>query len=264
MKTLLERTLPEIEALGGVMQKARFYQNLVMAELQSQKYKIDDRAMEYARKMMAFSEEFEDVRIFALGKFLYGFALLAHDDLEESIEAFREGIVTANRLGDVINKIRCLNYTACAYRRLGDLKKTKAFTRQTLALADTLILMDYQASGNAQLSWIAWKEGDTQKVLEHGQKGLDLFDAFNKKLGWKTPFHWLACWPMLAVYHQREYWNGCMQSLKILSAPDQRPLEPELRPLVEKAIRKIESGERASLPKDIQQILTLAQQFKYL
>ncbi len=264
MKVLLERTFPEIEAHGSAKHKVRFYQNLVMAGLQEQKYQIGDQTMEYASTMMAITTEFEDVRVLSLSKFLFGFALLAHGDYQESIEAFQEGIQTADRLGDVINKIRCLNYIAMAYRKLGSVSKTNEYTQQTLQLANALNLIEYQASANAYLSWIAWKTNQPEAAIKYGKLGLKLWEDFTRKIQWTIPFYGLASWPLAAIYVQRKDWSACVEQLRILSHQDQQTLTPPFEPLLKKVFSNYEAGRTNALAADIEKLLNLAHQYKYL
>lgn len=264
MEAMLKKLSPDIDAHGSPQQKVRLYQNLTMAGWRKQKLRIDDQTMEYARTMMVHSKEFDDVRIFALSAFTYGCALLWHDDLEESTEALTEAVAIAERLGDKINLIRSLNYLSIAYRQLGNLDKTREYTAKTLEIAASLELLEYLASAHANMAWMSYREGDAEGVLRHGPTALDYWDEFFRKIGAPIPLKWMANWPLLAVYHQRENWPACMDQLNMLANPQQRPLETELKPLIEKAIRDFNGGQEIQLSEDIRQILKLGEQFKYL
>ena len=264
MERSLDQLSRDIQQKGTPDQRARFFQTLVMLRFRKEIYFLSDETHQLAGQMMEATGESRNERVILLSKFLYGMTLLFHEDLEESILVLKETRNAAKKWSDVINLVRSLNYLTLAYRRLGNVAKTEKYNKQTLAIAESINLVEYLASGNANRAWLHWKSGDVRLAQDYGEKGLAYYRETGKLLKHPVPLLWIVCWPLVAAYHAEGKWSKCIEYFKILLDPKQRPMEPALRSQMEKVVGEYTPDRTEKLDRYIGRAIELAQQYRHL
>ena len=264
MATSLQQISNEIDEKGTPDQQIKYFQSVVMYRFREEIYSLSDTTIQYARQMMEATRKTRNERVIALSKFVYGLALLFHDDFKESALALKESMENAKRVGDVINQVRSLNYLTVACRRLGNVDETEKYNEQTLSISESIQLTEYLASGNANKAWLTWKEGRIKAAREFGEKGLKYWREFEKMVGYPAPFLWVVCWPLIAAYGAKKKWQACIEQINVLLNPKQRPIEPELQTQLEKVIEINQTGSEAGLGRAVNQAIDLAVKFRYL
>jgi DNA-binding SARP family transcriptional activator len=91
---------------------------------------------------------------------------------------------------------------------------------------------EYTAMANANLAWVAWREGNLTEAAAAGRAALELWDS----LPARYPFDWLAVWPMIAVALEQDDIGEAISLLRELESPTQQPVPANLRPPIERAL----------------------------
>ena len=97
-------------------------------------------------------------------------------------------------------------------------------------------MVEYIATANANLAWIAWRQKNLPKVMEHGQMALEL---------WPTsyPFQWTALWPLIATTSAQDQLSAATDFTRILLAPMQQGLPDALSTELKEALLKWDEGQ---------------------
>ena len=264
MITMLEEMQPDVESSCTPGQIVRYYQDYLMYYLRKENYTLSDEAMEVAKKMKAFCVDIDDSRIVSLTKFLWAFALLWHNESEQSIPAFKEAIETAKNMGDMLNMMRSINYLAMAYRRTHDVANTLKYTNQTYQMAKKMDLPEYLAFSYANLSWASWKKDEFDEGIEYGMLAADNAQRMVEISGWSYyPFWWVPGWPMVALYTANGEGQAALAELERIISNGQKPIEDDLRKLIEKAINSNKDCQDQLLP-NLRQVLERAIYYTYI
>ena len=65
----------------------------------------------------------------------------------------------AEQIGDISLQARCLAYLAVVHRRQGHDAEVEAYARRELAVAESAGMLDYLGAGQANLAWLAARQG---------------------------------------------------------------------------------------------------------
>ncbi len=146
---------PIIEQTGTPEQQISFYLSLAGIQAHRARYRISDACLALLRRGLAISLQLGDPGHIAWARFVTGFSLLWHGDLEEAREQMEGALEVARQRGDAVHQSRCLTYLTILYRRCGDVVRTRDYAAQSLEAADRANMAEYQASARANQSWLA-------------------------------------------------------------------------------------------------------------
>jgi serine/threonine protein kinase len=199
MDAELTGVAPHVEAHGLPLQRSSYYQAIVTRNYRQHRYVISDETVQYAKQSFAFAAEANARVEAAFARFILGFGLLFHDELDAAEAELYEALQETRRLGDVTSQVRCLAYLAIVSRRAGRVGHTRARAQETLTLAMALKMFDYVGVAHAALGWVAWREDHPE---EAGRLCQAAFDAW-AQLSFAYPFQWTAALTMLAAQGSR-------------------------------------------------------------
>jgi DNA-binding SARP family transcriptional activator/tetratricopeptide (TPR) repeat protein len=244
MAKLTESARPAVEEYGTPAQRARFFQVLVASAWERERHRPSVGTLGSAQALLAASQETHDAGIIGFSQFILGFACLWRDELEEAEDALQTALLLAQRTADAVLESRCLTYLTVLSRRRGQVEEARHYISRSLPIAATAQVPVYVGMVQANLAWIAWREGDHSVVEVKGQAALDIW-AEEKNF----PFQWAALWPLAGVALARQDVARAMAQARRMLHPPQQLLPAEMATAMEAAIQAWDQG-RADVAQD--------------
>jgi len=241
MVSLVERVRPIVARYGTPRQRAQFLRSVTNMSVRRERYAPSDETVAVARAYLAASEESSDPTEIAMARFMLGFELLFHGDLDEAEEKLTAGLSDAERIGDVTLRTRCLNYLMMIQRRRGDVGATRRAAELCLSVAAASNMMDYAGASTACLSWVALSEGRADEAEALGEAAVELWRQLS--LVYPYPFQWLGHGPLLAVALERGRVRDAIAHARVMLEPTQQKLPAEVASAIEAAIGAFDRGE---------------------
>jgi hypothetical protein len=177
MAELVHEARPAVEAYGTPVERARFFQVLVLMALQRERHRPSEETVTIARASLAASQETHDLDILAMSQFTLGLVYLCRDNLAEAEEALQAARAMTERIGDIALETRCLTYLTVLHRRRSRTDEIRRYLAQSLEMATTAHMPNYVALAKADRAWVAWREGDLSEAVVNGETALDLWQA---------------------------------------------------------------------------------------
>jgi adenylate cyclase len=260
MATLVEVARPALEQYGTPVQRARFFQVLVLMGWQRDRFVASDETMAHARASLAASQQTNNLSLVTMSQFQLGFSALWRDELDEAEEALQSSLSLAKRTGDVVLQARCLTYLTIVRRRCGQVDDVRQYVAHSLAAAETAQLPVYAACARASLAWVAWRQGDLLEAEENGRAALEIW----LEAGDPMPFEWMARWPLLGTALAQGQIPEAMDQARALLEANQQRL-PDALETVLKDLLKAEEQTRAEMVHALlDRAVDLAQEMGYL
>ena len=254
---LLTRVRPVVERGQRPAELVRLYSYLGMHAWRRDRT-ITDAAFEVFRKGWACEEAARvakvDPPVVGDDAFMRGWIYFWHGDFAEARAQLAEGIASAERRHNVEGLSRALTYAMLVARRMGDVEETRRFVPSVLAAADKANLPEYGAMAVANQAWLAWRDGEFDRVESPGEEALATWNRIPERY----PVDWLALWPMMGVALSRGDVARAVDLGKRLLAPTQEPLPPHLRTLVEEAVAAQSVGDAAQASSALNRALEAA------
>ncbi len=133
---------------------------------------------------------------------------------------------------------RCATYLLVAARKRGDVQAVSRDADPVIAAARAAKLPEYEAIALANQSWVAWRAGDHERVVQAGRAALEAWQSLPIRY-W---YDWMALWPMAAVAAGRGEWDDAVSHLRSMLAAGQQPLPEPLRDAVSETIEAWDEG----------------------
>ncbi|MGD8968912.1 MAG: hypothetical protein PVI07_15510, partial [Anaerolineae bacterium] len=164
-------------------------------------------------------------------QFGLGFSLLWRDELAEAEDALQSALSLAERTGDIVLQARCLSFLTILGRRRGQVEDVRRAIPPSLAAARAAAVSQCVGTAQANLAWVAWREGALSEAEANGQAALETWKQFPNFM-----FQWTALWPLTGVALARREVGKAMDYVRILLDPlQQRPPE-EMATALERAL----------------------------
>jgi tetratricopeptide (TPR) repeat protein len=193
-------------------------------------------------------------------RFYLGVAYLWHGELDEAEEQLHAGVALGERTGDVTLQARCLGNVIHVYRNRGQVEATREASVRALAFATETLMPYYIGMAKANLTWVAWREGNLAEARELGQAALTLWSQSSIFI----PVRWTALWPLIGAELAQERLPKALAYARMLLAPGQH-LPPEaLSAVVEAALAKWDASQQDTARRDLDQAIVMAQQMGYM
>ncbi|WPB80742.1 protein kinase [Archangium violaceum] len=224
MTELVERVRPIVEARGAPLQRARFFQSLVQMRCRTERYRVSDETVAYARALVRASQESKVASELSMTRFVMATTLLFHDEWAESEALIHDALTEAERVGDVTLQSRCLTYLTVLQRRQGRVEETRRQASRGLEVATAANMADYVGAAHANLGWVAWREGLSAEAEHRARTAL----RYWQPLSLVYPFQWLAHWPLIAVELARHRLTEALGHVRALLDPTQQRMPDEL------------------------------------
>jgi tetratricopeptide (TPR) repeat protein len=229
MESIVRKLQPVVELFGSPIQQVRFYHALLQWSFRRDRYVVDDETLGYAKAACAVSASHETLVELPLTRFLFGFALLFHNSLDEADVELRFALDLARRAGDAPQQARCLTYLTLAARlrvRADDVRK---FAADGLRISESAGMRDYIASARANEAWLALREARYADAEEHARAATQIWNSLTL---YPSPFQWMALLPLLKVILPR----GGLEEAVACVAVVRQSTQQRLPGLAEKAL----------------------------
>jgi tetratricopeptide (TPR) repeat protein len=257
MAELIIKTLPVLEQWGTLGQRLSLLMDTIRLHLQRDRYVITDEVLGLAETTLATSLGAGDLPRIADFRFALGFCRLWRGELEEAETELELARRQAVQLGDLGLQVLCLTYLAVVCRKRGQVMETDQASVEGLSAAIMAQMPAYAAMAEANLAWVAWREGRLSDVEAHGQRALDLWG----QPGFAYPFQWAARWPLLDVALARQQLAEAVVHCRALLDPQQQRLPDPLTSSLEKVLMAWDAGKVAIARGHLEQSVVLAREF---
>ncbi len=260
MKDLVEKTQPVVEHHGMQVQRASFFQSLFMMNIRRERYSVSSKTLEYARLSLAARLELESQTAIGWARFNLGFAYLWHGDLGMAEEQLQITQKISEQTGDMTLQSRNLTYLTVLARMRGQIEETRQIASQALTAATVLQLPEYIAMAQANLAWVAWREGKILDAYKEGLAALELWQS----LPTLYMFLWAGLWLLISVELTQNRLTEATDHARLLLDPQQLILPDALEGYVKVGIQSWDAGELEPARTHLCQATALAQKMGYL
>ncbi|HEV2237845.1 MAG TPA: AAA family ATPase [Ktedonobacterales bacterium] len=263
MTALVERVRPVIARHGTPRRRAEFFRDLTLLGLRRDLFVPCDETLADAQAALAAAHEAGVVSVVADTQFALGFVLLWRGDLDTAEEHLQGALALAERtpaagpFGDLATA--CHTYLACLSRRRGKVDGSRRYAELGLAAATAHQMAAYVGMAQANLAWVAWRQGDHAEVETHGQAALATWQGG----ALQYPFKWAARWPLLGMACARGHVGDALTYARDLLAPLQQPLPPSLSVLIDRATQAWDADQPAAAARYLDVALAAAREDGY-
>ncbi len=118
----------------------------------------------------------------------------------------------------------------------------------------------------AMRSWMAWKEGDGNKVEELAAEAIERWQVMGARWGtseYHYPFRWVCLWPVIAVRLARRDDGQAFVAVQQLLRNPQMRMPRELETMLEAVVAAWEIGNPSRAVEQLTQALELAEQLGF-
>ncbi len=254
---LVEKVRPNVEQYGTSAQRMLFFTRLVQMHLRRDRYVVSEETLAHGRACLEAVHESGKLSQMADARFVLGFTQLWHGDLAEADKNLQTSLTLAERIGNVAFQARGLAYLTVVYRKRGQVEETHSYTLRSLEAATAAGMSIYIATSQANLAWVAWRDGNLPQAEENGRAALEMWPPV-------YPFQWTALWPLIGVALVRDQVTETFAYARALLEPMQQRLPDALTKCLEAAIRAGEQEQPETARKHLDQAIELAQEMRYL
>ena len=255
MQQVLQNVQPCIEEFGSDEQRLELLSIDYQYYLRLERYRPSQTTIDLALRRQELCQVFGDRSKLAYAIFQVGFALLWGGEVIQAQDPLKTALSEAEAMGNRTLQARCLAYLGISQRKLKQMDPLRSQTEDLLVISQSIGEYAYQGVAWANKAWLAWYDGNEDQTIEFGQAA---FDCWGKYPG-AYVFHWLALWPMLAVYVAQERLEQADTCASGLLDPNQQPLLETLEQLLKNAQKNWLAGDRDCALMFFQQALQAAQ-----
>jgi DNA-binding SARP family transcriptional activator len=259
--TILDECQPILTQYGTTEQQAVFFDPGMF--YRRDRFTISDEVLGKIREWYKSNLELNDPTRMGPAHFSMGFSLLWHGDLAEAEKEMQAALEMTVQTGDVNLRARCFTYLTILYRRQELLQEVRTFAAQSEAVAKEAMMPEYAATARANLSWLAWREGDYQEARVNGRAALEIWGVLPEGHA-SCAFQWTALFPLLAVAFEERNFDEAIVCAEAILNDTQQKLPAALTVVLQNAAtahHEMQFTESADL---LAQAITLAQQMRYL
>jgi hypothetical protein len=218
------RDRPLVEAHGTAEQRSRLFGWMGLALLRAEVFAAGERTIDYLRTGLAAAREAGSTAGILWLQFALGFCLLWAWQLDEAAEQIAAALALTEQVGDLTNRTRCLNYLTVLHRRRGDFGETRRFADLTLEAARDTHMPEYVVQADANLAWIAWREGDLDRAEQLARDVWGRWDGYLMQ----RVFAWEPVWPLLGLAVRAGRDDEVRELVEVLLDPTRQPMPPDL------------------------------------
>lgn len=189
---------PVLERNGTPRQRINYYLALGSTVIRRERYAPSAEAVTWARRALEVARVLGDESQIAWAQFMTGFALVLNGDFDQAATEITEAYVLAQKHGDIVHQARCLTYLAITRRRQNDLGATREHARRSMEAAETAQMLEYMGTANANLAWVALRQGDLAEVEARTEQALHRWHQLPSGHG-SCAFQWTALFPRMAA-----------------------------------------------------------------
>jgi hypothetical protein len=258
MEELCDRMHPVVEEHATARQRVSFLHRQGMLEIRQLRYVPSEKFLSNGRMALRWAQCTNDLAMILYAEFALAFGLLWSGDPQAAIDQLERTLPRAEEVGDLPTQTLCLTYLAVAHRLQGEPEQARDYTERCLEVAREGRRTVYIGAAEANLSWLAYRARDAEAVLRYGQAALAEWQSL------QYPFHWLACWPLLAVALEQGRITDAAGQARAMLDPVQQRLPDALTAILEEAIAACEGEQAAQAREHLAEAVRLAQDMGYL
>ncbi|HMK98065.1 MAG TPA: hypothetical protein VK425_11000, partial [Acidimicrobiales bacterium] len=251
---VLERAAPVVEARGTAAQRQSFHWSTAGRQLRESRYRVDEGTLAHLRAAEQAGRETGDEQAASWTIFTLGFGLLWHGDFEAAEKLLSEALATADRVGDLVLRARCLCYLNVAALRRHDTKRVRALAPEALLAGETAKYPEYVAAAKATMAWVAWHEGREDDVVALSDEAMQVWAACVVSYSWYS----LCLFPLLALHLRHGRVADAAAISRQLLAPPQVRLADEVEALLASGSDLWDAGEAERAAADLTRAVDLA------
>ncbi len=249
MAALVEEIQELLERHGSVHQRAEYQLIRLQLESRHRRFRLTNTAVETGMQAVALAERSGQPGLLQRSRFGLGFVLLWCGEIEAAIQELTEVADLCQTAGNVPLLDRCMAYLSVAQRLMGQVDAVRELLPQCRTIAENEANPLYLGVADANQAWLAYCAGDIDQAAEDAHRALTRWRELT------FPFHWLACWPYLAVALETGDLGTTADQAKAMLAPEQQQLPDAVETALQRAVNK---PTRANF----RQALTLARRHK--
>ncbi len=263
MAELIEQMRPRVEQYGTPLQRAELFENCYRMNVRRDRYTVSDETLGYSRAALLARQEIGSLDDIAWAHCDHGSHYLWRGNLDEAEEHLQAAAAIAEQTGNVMVRLWCVIRRSILYRNRGRIEDTRDASLLALDLATALARSEQSGTAQANLAWVAWREGKVAEALAKGAAALAI---------WRSEplspivfaFQWTALWPLLGCALERNNLSEAVSQARALLAPSQQCPPEAIATLLEAAIWAWESEQADSARAHFQRAAALARAQGYL
>ncbi len=263
MVELIEQMRPVVEQYGTPVQCAELFENCYRLNVRRDRYTISDETLEYGHAALIARQEIGSLDEIAWAQCDHGYHHLWRDNLEEAGEHIHAATAIAEQTGNVMVKLWCLIGQSLLYRKRGQVEETQRISLLALEVATAIPRPEQSGTAQANLAWVAWREGKVEEAQAKGSAALALWRS-ELLASIVYAFQWTALWPLIGSALELNHISEAVSHVRALLAPSQQRLPDALSAVLAAAIQAWDTDESDSARFHLQQAAALAQEMGYL
>jgi tetratricopeptide (TPR) repeat protein len=260
---LADQVRRTVEQRGTPSQCISFFLSLASMYARRDRYAVSEETLAFCQTALAISLESENLSEIAWARFVLGFNQLWAGDLDGADRQMQTALALAERTGDVVHQSRCLTYLTILYRKRGQLDRVRQYASRSLTLATAVEMLEYIGTAQANLAWLAWREGDLSRAEAKGRAALATWHQLPAGHA-SCAFQWTALWPLLGVALARNRTSEASRHAGALLEATQQRLPDALTAVLEEAVTAWEESESETARAWFARAIVLAQELGYL
>ena len=241
MEALVDRVRPIVAQRGNPAQHARFLQALIHHNLRRDRYAVAEETVALARGSLAAAQESQDRAALAYAEFVLGFQLIFSGAFDEACSLLERALAGAEHTGDLGLQARCLTYSTVLHRLRRDLAAASETAARSLKLGMALSMTDYVGAAHANLAWVAWREGDLERMSRETELSLAHWARLAPR--YPYPFQWLARLHRVAAAIELNTARQALGDVRVILGPLQHRLPDAITRPLESALDASELGD---------------------
>ncbi len=256
---LATRMQPHL-ARATPLQRAKFFNALVMAGFRRDRYAISQKTLALSQSALGAAEEAADPALIRMAEFMVGFSRMWSNELEEAERFLQVSLQKSERAGDAVLQSRCLTYLTMVARKRRDNQRMRHFAERSLAVAQAAGMVEYVAVAKANFAWLAWRQRDFDEALRQAREALDMARA----LPMAGPNLWASCFPMIATLLELNRIAEAADVAAILIGPNQHALTEALQAALRQSVELWAAGKHEGARQELHHVCELAEESLFL
>jgi tetratricopeptide (TPR) repeat protein len=260
----IELTFVQVESIteqhGAAVDRALYYASRVITALRRDRYVISDATLADARKGLVITQKMGDLSWIAQAHFIVGWILVLRGVFDEAEEPLRASLAFSEQIGYPLYQAWALTWLTVLFRSRGQVDRARHYAARALEVASTGGIPEQEAMAQANLAWLAWREGDHDQVEELARAAF----ASWRRGQWIYAFHWTARLPLLALSLDRNQVPDALEQAQALLDPQQQKLPDPLEAALLAAVQAGEAQQAAEAAAHLRRAVQVAQETGFL
>jgi tetratricopeptide (TPR) repeat protein len=245
-----------IDQFGTVGQKVTYLRTDNMLQYRRKRFALDESNVTTTRTILDLAKQLNDTQAEANERFGLGFALVFSGQIAAGIETL--ALHQSEQNGNIFLQDQCVAYLGIAYRFQGDEAQVRNLAERGLALSEKVPNLFYKGVAQANLAWIAYRNGRYTEAAALGDAVMARWQ------GVPYPLYWVALWPVLGTAVTQDNLEKAVNQAEAMLHPIQQKLPERITAVLQQAITAWETNQPQSAQTHLRQAIQLAQETGHL